>query len=263
LSAYFEIIKKHFKVGWMYRSNFSLQIVGMFFHYFVMINVWKALYSTNETVNGIHFTQMVTYFIVADLLACFTSSNIIFTIADEVKDGTIGTNLVKPISYKYLQIAQDLGGSVLSSLAITLPVAILMGWIYGFSVTVDPVMLLLFLLSAGMGAMISHTISFLFGILAFWTKTGEYATFLRGACFSLFSGATVPFWFYPEVLRNIASVLPFRFISFEAISIYLGTYSLRDALFILLMQGIWLAVLLFAERILWSGVQKHLVIQGG
>ena len=110
---------------------------------------------------------------------------------------------------------------------------------------------------------ISFTISFLFGVIAFWLKTAEYASFLQSACHALFSGGVVPLWFYPEALRNVAMFLPFRFTIFEPVAIFLGSYTVEQALQILLYQAVWLVGLTVLERCLWFGIQRHLVIQGG
>lgn len=263
MSAYWEIAKKHFKMHWTYRSNFYMSIIGNALYFFIMINVWQALYKTNELVNGITLTQMITYTIITDLISSFAGSNIAYTIASQVKDGTIGNELAKPIDYKMLHLAQFVGSNVLRTLCVTFPTVILMSIIYDLSIPSDLLTFGCFLFSAILGMAIKYSIEFLFGILAFWLKTSEYSAFLLGACGSLFSGNVVPLWFYPEILRNIALVLPFRFMAFEPLAIYLGTYTLQEMLSILTLQLLWFITLILLERFLWQKVQKYLVIQGG
>jgi len=263
MSAYWEIAKKHFKMNWIYRSNFYMRIIGNLLYFFIEINVWQALYKSDVLVGGISLAQMITYIIITDLISSFSGSNITYTIASQVKDGTIGNELAKPIDYKMLHLAQTVGRNVMMTLCVTIPAVILMGIIYGLELPSNLLTFGLFLVSAVLGLAIHYTIEFLFGILAFWLKTAEYSAFLMGACSALFSGGIVPLWFYPEFLRNIAFVLPFRFMTFEPLAIYLGTYSTPEILTVLLMQLLWFIGLTVLERVLWRNVQKYLVIQGG
>ena len=247
----------------MYRSNFYLSIIGNIVFFFIRMNIWQALYSVKGTINGIDLGQMMAYVIITEILSGISASNIAFTIADQVKDGTISNELAKPIDYKMLHVAREIGGNLLMTICITLPAAVLMAVLYDVSFFTSGLQVFLFLFSAVLGAGIMYTIEFLFGIMAFWFKTAEYSAFISGACRSLFSGAVVPLWFYPEFLYHIAMFLPFRFVTFEPISIFLGTYDTKGALVVLLWQSLWFIGLIPLERFLWKNVQKHLVIQGG
>lgn len=79
----------------------------------------------------------------------------------------------------------------------------------------------------------------------------------------LFAGTVVPLWFYPTVLYNIAMVLPFRFISYEPVSIFIGRTSLGDGWLVIVMQIVWLAIFIALEAYIWNRVQRKVIIQGG
>lgn len=263
MGVYFKIIAKQIKLRWVYRSNIYLSILGNIFYYFLMISVWRALYQNNDLVNGVNLSQMITYTLISSLVSSFSRSMIAYTMANQVKDGTIGNELVKPLNYKWLHVSQEIGSNVFSTLVVTLPAMILMFILYGVNLPSGIAEFGLFLISVVLGLVMAWSLNFIFGMLAFWLKTPEYVSFFTSACRTLFAGGIIPLWFYPDWLRSIAMVLPFRFITFEPLAIYLGQYTLSGSLQVLLIQAIWCIVLLVIEKIMWHGIQKYLVIQGG
>lgn len=263
MGVYLKIIAKQIKLRWVYRSNIYLSIVGNIFYYFLMISVWQALYQNNDLVNGVNLSQMITYTLVSSLVSSFSRSMIAYTMANQVKDGTIGNEMVKPLSYKWMHVSQEIGSNVFFTLVITLPAMILMFILYGVKLPSSMMDLTLFFVSAVLGIMMAWTINFIFGMLAFWLKTPEYVAFLTSALRTLFAGGVVPLWFYPEWLRTIAKALPFRFMTFEPLAIYLGQYTWSESLQVLLIQVVWCLVLYGIEKIMWRGIQRYLVIQGG
>ncbi len=79
----------------------------------------------------------------------------------------------------------------------------------------------------------------------------------------LFSGSMIPLWFYPKVLRDICMLLPFRFMVFEPISVFLGSYGPGDCVRVLLIQLFWVVVLGMLGEFIWRKIQKNITIQGG
>ena len=228
-----------------------------------MISVWQALYQNKEFVNGVNLSQMITYTLLSSLIGSFSRSMIAYTMANQVRDGTVGNELVKPLSYKWLHVSQEIGSNLFFTLIITLPVMILMFILYGIDIPTGPLEFILFLVSVFLGLIMAWTLNFIFGIFAFWLKTPEYVSFFTSACRTLFAGSIVPLWFYPDWLRSIATALPFRFVTFEPMAIYLGQYSLTESFQIIFIQIVWCIALYAVEKLLWHGVQRHLVIQGG
>ena len=64
-------------------------------------------------------------------------------------------------------------------------------------------------------------------------------------------------------LKTISDVLPFRFITYEPIQIFLGRIQGADIFYCLMMQCLSLIVLLLIERIIWSKASNRVFVQGG
>ena len=86
-----------------------------------------------------------------------------------------------------------------------------------------------FLLSILFGIFISYHILYLFAMSAFWVTKPWYIQTLVIALTRLFGGGVIPIWLYPDWLKAVSDVLPFRFITYEPIQIFLGNIQRGDS----------------------------------
>jgi ABC-2 type transport system permease protein len=79
----------------------------------------------------------------------------------------------------------------------------------------------------------------------------------------LFSGLMIPISFFPQIFQDIFSVLPFQYISYIPVLIYLGKISGAGILKALALQIFWIFVLLGVGAALWQWSSRKITIQGG
>ena len=79
----------------------------------------------------------------------------------------------------------------------------------------------------------------------------------------LFSGLLIPISFFPGFFQDIFSMLPFQYISYIPVLIYLGKISGWGILRALALQLIWIFVLLAIGDVLWRWSSRKITIQGG
>jgi len=262
-SVYFSFMKKAFQQKYIYRSDSYIYIFTSLLSFFVQISIWFALYSGKESVNGITLPDMMNYVIINLIVSSFTRSNMGNRLATKVSDGSIEADFVRPVNFKYYFIFEQIGENLFYTVFGTIPICIIAALFLQFKFSIDVIKLLLFFISLFNGIILIYFINYTFGLLSFWFKTALYATWYIRACFDLFGGTFVPLWFYPSFLLKISSYLPFRLISFEPISIYLGKYTNAESLQIILLQLFWIVVFLLIEKVIWARAQKIITIQGG
>ncbi|WP_270169492.1 ABC transporter permease [Paenibacillus sp. SYP-B4298] len=263
MALYLEFFRKAFQERYAFRFNFYITILASIFLLVIQINVWTALYSNKGTISSINLNEMVSYVIIASVVVALTKSGAGSKIAERVENGNIVLDLMKPVNFKQYLFSEDLGKNLFQAIFVTVP-AIAVTWLfYDFSIGGAMESLLLFLPSLVLGILIAFQIHYIFGLLAFWLETSWYIPFFIGAMFDLFAGSVVPLWFYPKWLYDMCQFLPFRFIFFEPISIYLGKYALHQIVNLLLLQAGWLVVLILIEKIVWMRVQHKLAVHGG
>ncbi|MGG4144244.1 ABC-2 family transporter protein [Paenibacillus algorifonticola] len=263
MALYIEFFKKAFQERYAFRFNFYITIFASILLLVIQINVWTALYNNKENIDNINLNEMVCYIIVAAVVVTLTRSNAGRKIAERVENGSIILDLMKPVNFKSYLLSEDLGTNVFQTLFVTVPAIAATFLFFDISLSVDIRNTLLFLPSLVLGIIMAFYIHYIFGLFSFWLETSWYIPFFIGALFELFSGSVVPLWFYPQWLFNICQALPFRFIFFEPIAIFLGKYGMLQSVTVLLMQAGWLAVIIIVEKYIWSRVQNKLVIHGG
>lgn len=229
----------------------------------MQISIWYALLGSDRSVKGISFPDMVNFVIINLIVNSLVRASMADSIAARIRDGSIAIDFIRPVSLKRFLIAENLGGNLFMTVFNTLPVCAVSVLFLGFRLPSASVNLILFIVSLILGIILSYSINYMLGLLVFWFKTGFHIRWILGACTDLFAGSIVPLWFYPDFFYKLAMVMPFRLISFEPISIYLGKVSAMQALNTILLQLMWIVGLTVLEKIIWSKAQQVVTVQGG
>lgn len=244
-----------------YRSNFLFSILGSFIYIYIRICVWKALLPYDHSGMAT-LSEMVTYTLMVEFCRHLTRFNTSSILRDQVRTGNIAISLVRPVSLCYYNFQIELTNNIMYFLFSGIPVFIAAAFIWGIAVP-QIWQFLLFVISTILGGAIMFFFDYAIGLCSFWLKNGISMGMLVDGLFSIFSGSSIPLWFYPNWLADICRFLPFRLVSFEPISIYLGRYNGVQAVQILLLQIVWLVLCIGLKEFIWKKVQKAVVSQGG
>jgi ABC-2 type transport system permease protein len=79
----------------------------------------------------------------------------------------------------------------------------------------------------------------------------------------LFSGLLIPISFFPRIFVDIFAVLPFEYISYVPVLIYLGKLSGWGIARALTLQVFWILVLFALGDAMWRWSSRKITIQGG
>jgi ABC-2 type transport system permease protein len=264
ISVYWEFLKKAFQTRYVYRSAVLISFSGAMFQMIIQICIWSTLFrSGSGFATNVTFQDMINFIIINQIIMSLTQSKIGSVMSEKIREGTIALDFVRPVTMKYGIIAGQLGENLFNLTFNTIPLCICAIVFLGFKLPEDPYYLILFFISFIYGIIIIYTIHYILGLLAFWLESPWYIPFFVRACLLLFGGTFTPIWFYPAFLARLCRFLPFSYISFEPINIYLEKISKKEGIAVLLIQFAWIVVLTFIEKAIWSSAQKKIVIQGG
>lgn len=170
---------------------------------------------------------------------------------------------MRPYSYPVSLYARQLGARAHEMLMIGLPVLVVMGSVYGFQLPASPGHAALFILSLLLSIFLLFTVSIAASMIGFWVMDMlALEWFLRGTL-ALFSGGLVPLWFYPDAVANTVLYLPFAWISFYPLAIYLGELDLLSSLLHLLYGLSWAVVSAVLVALMWRAACRRMIVQGG
>jgi len=100
-------------------------------------------------------------------------------------------------------------------------------------------------------------------MLSFFTITPDGIRIVALSVTELLQGAIIPLPFFPDAVRQILELLPFAAMQNVPLRVYSGDLSGAALEQAILLQFFWLAVMVFAGKILEQRAMKRIVVQGG
>ncbi|WEV16272.1 ABC-2 family transporter protein [Clostridium perfringens D] len=170
IRVYSSFAKGTFKALSSYKANLLMGLIGQLIMISVTYFLWIAIYSSSQEgiMNGFTLKEMLTYVMITLLIGIVTSNDISQEISFEVRDGSISTNLIKPINYRLRIIFIGIGNFIFFFLTLFLPGAILISTyaIYN-GININLASIFIFLISIILGCLINIYYSYIFGLLSF------------------------------------------------------------------------------------------------
>ena len=205
------------------------------------------MFRANPVVRNTTFHDMITYMALTGLLLLFNMSGAGDRIAHRILQGSISTDLIRPYNLKLYIFSQTTGDNLAHFLLFVLPVYTGVLILFGMQ-TPPPSSTSLFLSLLWSTAPLFPSI-----IITSWecSLSGSSPTGTSGLwitpCLPCLPAPLSPIWFYPDFLVKISYYLPFRYITYEAVTFYLGRTGLPE------MAGVLLEAIGLDRDFAWAG----------
>jgi len=262
IKLYTTIIAKGVQQFATYRANIFAGIVSALFALGARYALWVALFATGNA-RDVSLAETMTFFVVGDIVMVWVVTSFGSTIGADIRSGDIAQKMLRPRSYHFQLLSARHSAAVIETLTNAVPIFIVAAVFIGILPPVSAEAFLMFLVAVFLGGVVYLLIDLIISYTVFWLTDYWYIRWYSRAIFTLFGGTVLPLWFYPDWLRAVAELLPFRFALFVPMEIYLGRLSGADIPVTFAMQIFWIAVLFGLERFVWSRAQYKLVVQGG
>ncbi|MEW6441855.1 MAG: ABC-2 family transporter protein [bacterium] len=258
-----------FRLVWMerlvYRVNLFLEILSGIFSSLIIVFLWMAVYrNRSQTVLGDYtLAEMVTYLIGGGLIASFVQ-----TAADlqetslSIQDGSLSNLLLKPIHPYGIWFVRDLAGkSFFLLLGLCGYLAVLLFFREYVVPPASALHLLLALVGTGMAALLQFLLFEALSLLAFWIERTYGILFIMRVIMEVLGGAIIPLSFFPEALREVFLNLPFSFLIYLPMALYLGKIPLQDVPWQFLREIGWIAFLAVLNVCIWKkGIRQYVAM---
>ena len=262
LEAYVAYMKKSFLRKSAYRFDHLMSILSTCLRIFIFWEIYRALYGTRQEVDGITMAMVTTNFILSMGLDAVFSMDDNF-IPSKIQDGSIATELLRPMSIQGRMIAENIGSAVFRLLFHFIPAFLIAFLFIGMLPPESMGMFCGFLFSALLGYGVMWSISFALQMLAFWLINMWSLQTLKNVLINILSGTMIPLWFMPDWMEGVLRFTPFSSIYFTPIQIYLGQLSGIEILEKCAIQVLWMVIIYGVGNFLWKCGQRKLVVQGG
>jgi ABC-2 type transport system permease protein len=255
-----------FRVNWQkslqYRFAVVVYILGYSIYISVLLYLWTAIYRDGGKIGNYELPELLTYYLLQLVVNTVIFSYVSWEIIDQIKDGLFSNFLTKPIHAFRYWLTVDLSGKVLEIIFITLAIGLMALFVAKhFFFPHHPQDWLYFLLAVFLAILLAFELDFCIGMIAFWLIQVRVFKYMLQSIIFFFAGALLPIDIFPETLRRIAEALPFQYLVFFPVSIYLGKVS-NPWPSLLAMIG-WIFVLyVLANFLLDRGIRRYVAVGG-
>jgi ABC-2 type transport system permease protein len=113
------------------------------------------------------------------------------------------------------------------------------------------------------GHLIHYFLFYVFSIIAFWMDQTWGLRFVIRVIMEIATGAIIPLSLFPGIWKTILDILPFKYLIYVPMEIYLGKMSFQEIGWQMLGAIGWLLFFVLVARWEWKRGLKHYSAVGG
>lgn len=228
----------------------------------VMLALWTSV-AEHAPIGRYGQPQFTAYFLATFIVRQLTGSWAFWEMNSDIKTGTLGARLLRPVNPLFAYAAENLAAIPLR-LVIALPIAVvLLATVGGQCVTRDPLLWGIFAVSVAGAWLLTLLTNLIVGCAAFFLESSIKLMDVYLVFFFVFSGYLIPIDLFPDALRNVVEKLPFRYQLGLPVEVITGAHERTYALHHLALQWVWIAIALLATRSAWRHGLRRFSAFGG
>jgi ABC-2 type transport system permease protein len=263
MKLFWELVKRSFQRQMSYRAATVAGLATNFAFGLLRAVVLIALYGQQTEVAGITLKGVITYTAITQAVIGYMSLFRWTELMDSVYDGSIGSDLLKPMNFFFFWLAKDLGRAISSFLTRGLTIMLAYAVTVGITSPDTPAQWVALALAVMLSWLISFAYRFVVNLTAFWTPNAIGITRFVFVLSWALSGFLMPLDFFPKWFVTMAHLTPFPQMVNSLVRIYLGTVSGPELIWELAAQLFWATALIALGQVLLRIGVRRLVIQGG
>lgn len=253
VKKYWPVFKNTWQEYFTYRLNFAMWRVRTVTQLLLVYFLWCAIFQNQKgEIFGYSQQLILTYILGVSFLRAIVFSSRTIDVGDEINRGNLTNFLLKPLSYLKYWFTRDLADKILN-LTLAVFELTLIFWLLKPEIfwQADIWRLTLFGLAALLAMLLYFYINFLFGLLAFWTPEVWAPRFVFLIFLEFFAGALFPLDILPKFLFNTLAFLPFPYLLFFPLKIYLGQLGFFQITTGFVISLSWILVFYQIVQLVW------------
>ena len=266
MKKYLSIFRIRFIYGVQYRIVVFSHLFTGFFWGLMLVLGYSAFYRTNPGAFPMSLSQTVSYMWMQQVFLILFA--VVFSDAEiesSIETGSIAYELVRPAELYGRWFSRACAGRIAVTV-FRLPLLLVVFFLpepFHFSPPPNFFQLLMTLLSVILALGVTVSFTMLMYVSMFYTTSYRGIRVLLIAMTSFFTGAVIPFPFFPPPVRVILEALPFAAMQNMPLRIYSGNIAGIDALQGIAFQIFWLVALVGIGKVAMDRSLKRVMIHGG
>ncbi len=220
----------------------------------LLILFWSGAPQNVDIVPGWNVAAINGYYLLLIVAQATLVSHVEEDIAYfDIQQGELDRYLVKPFSYFKIKLIEGLPYRVVQG-AFAVITTVFLYMLLKDHVIIHFSLQSIFLgiLTAVFAYLMWHTYKMCLGLLAFWFTDMKGIFDLLDAVRIVLSGIFMPLVLYPQLLKQVAEILPFAYGLYYPIAVFQGQTTLIETVKIIVIQLAWLFALYTLYRYIWK-----------
>jgi ABC-2 type transport system permease protein len=263
IGKYLEYVRVSFMVMLAYRVNFAIGIVTYIIHVAVYYYLYQALYMREISINGYGLHEILTYVSLGWIAKSLYLNYIDREIATDVESGHLAMEMIKPVDFQMMYFARGFGQTCYRLFLFTPPIILVTAVMFSWKGPASGGHLILFLISTFMSVLIYLGINYIVGVFSVIFLSLRGVIYAKNLIIELLSGLLAPIDWFPGWFQTMSAWLPFQYIAYNPLKIYLGHWDHLKTAQALGAQCLWTVILLLLGRGVWHICRRRILIQGG
>ena len=263
MKKYWIVIKNTWDETFTYRLNFTMWRVRVVLQLLTMYFFWLSI--TNQSAHIFGYTQnlMITYILGTSLIGSIVLSSRTSDVGDNINRGDLSIFLIRPINYFLYWFSRDIGDKAMNILFSVSELTILFlilnpPWFLQQNIN----FILLSLIACLLALFLYFLINLLLGFIGFWSPEVWGPRFIFYIIVTFFAGGLFPLDILPKPIFNFFQYLPFTYLMYFPLKIYLGQLGYPEILRGLSVCFIWIILMYFIVQTVWLKGLKSYTAQG-
>lgn len=263
MKGYITYIKNGFMDNTAHKMHVLVAILSNVIYMIILYFLWKSIYSGKDSINNLTFNQTMIYMTVVTALVGLFQTYTENYISCRILFGSIVVDMIKPIDFQMQVFCRGLGTMIFNFGVISVPVIILSIVVFQLHYVIG--LNIIFAIVALVNAVIlCSTLDFTVGLVSFYTESIWGITVIKEVLVATMAGVYVPLEFYPDKIRNVINLLPFRSIYHTPLTLMINnSYSMPEMIHLVLNQLFWVVIFLVVSRRLFNLAFKNIICNGG
>jgi ABC-2 type transport system permease protein len=253
-AKYLALIKISFKRMNEFKFDFIMRYLEVPLYLTFIYFLWKLIFkfSGKTELGGMEFSLFFIYMALARFIfISFPFTETSDEIEEIIKSGKLTAIITRPVTFqKYIFFKLNFNTLVDGLLGIVL--FLLMSYVMGWYILDEPVYWVLFTASFILAICLNYFFYFTIGLLSFWADEIYGITQAVRSIRMFFSGELIPVTMFPGTLLTITSFLPFKYMLFNPVYLYLKKYPIPEAINQLGLQLVWTIIFLILSKITYQ-----------
>ncbi len=263
MKKYFVVAKNTWDEVFTYRTSFVMWRVRNIIQLLTIYFLWSVVIPPGKTLLGYSHSFMLTYILGTNLVDSIVLSSRTYAVGEEINSGNLMNFLLRPINYFMYWFSKDIGDKAMnigfSIIELSLIFVILKP---PFFFQTDLFYLSFFIFSVILSLVLYFFLNFLLGLIGFWSPEVWAPRFIFITLLGFFAGSLFPLDILPKTLYEIMRLLPFSYLLYFPLKIYLGQLGLREVLTGILMSFFWVFIVYLIVKFVWQKGLKSYTAYG-